>query len=113
MATEIKYGESIYIPFVDGRSVQDSQLRPRMYKSVEQLEKKYPGFRLRKPSVVEYAPVAHGVWVNEDFPYKAATSNDCAICSVCGEMSHKAEHGYAILSKYCPHCGAKMDAELG
>ena len=59
----------------------------------------------------DVAPVAHGKWLNEDFPEKTATVNDFAICSVCGEMSHKAEHGYAILSKYCPECGAKMDLE--
>lgn len=57
MASVIKEGESVYIPFADGQSVLDSQLRPRMYKSIEQLEKKYPAFRLAKPDIVEYAPV--------------------------------------------------------
>ena len=64
-----------------------------------------------KLPAADVAPVAHGKWLNEDFPEKTATVNDFAICSVCGEMSHKAEHGYAILSKYCPECGAKMDLE--
>ena len=59
--------------------------------------------------VVDVAPVQHGRWINEDFPEKVATENDCAICSVCKEFSHTAEHGYAILSTYCPYCGAKMD----
>lgn len=66
---------------------------------------------IRKLTKADVAPVAHGKWLNEDFPEKTATVNDFAICSVCGEMSHKAEHGYAILSKYCPECGAKMDLE--
>ena len=109
MARILKYGESIYIPFLDGESVLDSQNRPRMYKSKEKFDESYPWHREKSPVLVEYAPVAQGMWLNEDFPNKAATVNDFAICSVCGETSHKAEHGYAILSKYCPNCGAKMD----
>lgn len=66
---------------------------------------------IHKLPAADVAPVVHGKWLNEDFPEKTATVNDFAICSVCGEMSHKAEHGYAILSKYCPECGAKMDLE--
>lgn len=53
--------------------------------------------------------VRHGKWVNEDFHERIATVRDMAQCSVCGELSHKAGHGYAILSKFCPHCGARMD----
>lgn len=59
----------------------------------------------------DVAPVVHGRWVNEDFPENLATVHDMAQCSVCGELSHKAEHGYAILSKFCPNCGAKMEKE--
>ena len=59
----------------------------------------------------DVAPVVHGKWLDEDFPEKMATVHGMAICSVCGKLSHKAEHGYNILSKYCPNCGAKMDLE--
>lgn len=52
-----------------------------------------------------------GRWVNEDFLEKAATVNDPAICSNCKKPAHKAEHGYAILSKFCPNCGADMRGE--
>lgn len=64
---------------------------------------------LKKISAADVAPVVHGRWINEDFPDRPAIATDPAICSNCGEMAHKAEHGYAILSKYCPYCGAKMD----
>ena len=57
------------------------------------------------------APVVHGKWIDEDFPGKKATVHGFAVCSICGELSAKAEHGYNILSRYCPNCGAKMDAE--
>lgn len=59
----------------------------------------------------DVAPVRYGKWLNEDFPEKMATVHGMAICSVCGELSHKVEHGYNVLSKYCPNCGAKMDKE--
>lgn len=54
-------------------------------------------------------PVVHAIWIDEDFPQKQATVHGFAVCSACGELSHKAEHGYNILSRYCPNCGAKMD----
>lgn len=57
----------------------------------------------------DVAPVVHGKWLDEDFPEKTATVHGFAICSACGKLSHKAEHGYNILSNYCPNCGAKMD----
>ena len=59
----------------------------------------------------DVAQVRHGKWLNEDFPEKMATVHGMAICSVCGELSHKVEHGYNVLSNYCPNCGAKMDKE--
>ena len=59
----------------------------------------------------DVAPVVHGKWLDEDFPEEIATEHGFAICSACGELSHKAEHGYNILSKYCPNCGAKMDGK--
>lgn len=59
----------------------------------------------------DVTPVRHGKWLNEDFPEKMATVHGMAICSACGELSHKVEHGYNVLSKYCPNCGAKMDKE--
>lgn len=61
--------------------------------------------------VVDVAEVRHGRWIDEDFPEKMATVHGFAICSICGELSHKAEHGYNILSNYCPNCGARMDKE--
>ena len=60
---------------------------------------------------VDAAQVVHGRWVDEDFPYKTANANPrvTAICSKCGSIAHRMEHGYSILSKFCPNCGARMD----
>lgn len=57
----------------------------------------------------DVSQVRHGRWVNEDFPDEQVDATDPAICSECKEPAHKAEHGYAILSKYCPNCGCLMD----
>ena len=53
----------------------------------------------------DVAPVVHGKWYLLD---------DCAnagmYCSVCSRRVHREEFAYKKLrSKYCPHCGAKMD----
>lgn len=50
-----------------------------------------------------------GKWLNEDFPDRPASRLTMAICSVCGGYAHRTGHGYNILSKYCPYCGAKME----
>lgn len=69
--------------------------------------------KINQIPAVDAAPVVHGRWVDEDFPYKDANANPrvTAICSVCGNVAHRMEHGYSILSKFCPACGAKMDGE--
>lgn len=53
----------------------------------------------------DVAKVVHGEWYLLD---------DCAnaglYCSVCSRRVHREEFAYKKLrSKYCPHCGAKMD----
>ena len=58
-----------------------------------------------KLPAADVAPVVHGEWYLLD---------DCAnaglYCSVCSRRVHREEFAYKKLrSKYCPHCGAKMD----
>lgn len=106
MARAIKQGQSIYIPFVNGESVFDSQNRPRMYKSVEQFQKSYPSFRLEKPELVEYAPVVRGRWIR--VPSEIGTI-DVETCSVCG--CGMTERNQFWDAKWCPCCGARMDGE--
>lgn len=68
---------------------------------------------IKDTTAVDAVPVVHARWVDEDFPYKDANANPrvTAICSVCGNVAHRMEHGYSILSKFCPACGARMDGE--
>ena len=61
-------------------------------------------FIKNRPSA-DVAPVRHGQWYMLD---------DCAnaglYCSACGRRVHHEEFAYKKLkSKYCPHCGARMD----
>lgn len=61
--------------------------------------------RLHEVPAAGVAPVVHGEWYLLD---------DCAnaglYCSVCSRRVHREEFAYKKLrSKYCPHCGAKMD----
>ena len=59
---------------------------------------------LRQPAA-DVAEVVQGQWYMLD---------DCAnaglYCSACGRRVHREEFAYKKLrSKYCPHCGARMD----
>lgn len=70
MASFIKKGESIFIPFRNGQSISDSQLKPRMYKTEKAFVKSFPGYYLGTAGVelVEYAEVVrckdckHGIY---------------------------------------------------
>lgn len=109
MANYIKRGESIYIPFRNGLSIADSQLKPRMYKTRTGFEKCFPGHYLGKDGVelVEYAEVVHGQWERECVPI---ANMDIVryrdTCSICG---NKADFLWRDSRyNYCPNCGASM-----
>ena len=118
MASFIKKGESIFIPFRDGHSISDSQLKPRMYKTEKAFVKSFPGYYLGTAGVelVEYAEVVHGWWEDE---YGGAFVNPRYRCSVCKEKAlyrHEQDclggwHEVQALTDYCPNCGAKMDGD--
>lgn len=57
----IKYGECLYIPFYNGESIADSQLRPRMYKTKDAFEKIFSGHKFRNAGIelVKYVPVVN------------------------------------------------------
>lgn len=107
MASRLLQGESLFIPFRDGVSISDSQLKPRMYKTQEAFKKSFPEYYLGKDGVelIEYAPVVHGRWKN-------------GVCPVCG-FDIRCLTGENDLEQwvwdegfnYCPQCGAKMDLE--
>ncbi len=107
MANHIKRGESILIPFCDGMSISDSQMKPRMYKTKKAFEKAFPKHYLGTDGVelVEYAEVRHGRWM------KLAYDPAWTKCSECG---CNWEWGMVenCNMNFCPNCGAKMDLEV-
>ncbi len=50
----------------------------------------------------DVALVANGWWVRNEVVYKTLFALNFH-CSVCGESAHT--------TRFCPHCGAKMDQE--
>ena len=52
----LKKGQHIFIAFQDGKAVLDSQLRPRIYTSLENADKWTPTVDRGKIEYVEYAP---------------------------------------------------------
>jgi hypothetical protein len=67
----------------------------------------YPGWyadSIKEIPAADVAPVVHGEWVvnpKREYDY---------ICSVCGGDAHEDRwRNNAILTPYCPNCGAKMD----
>ena len=51
-----------------------------------------------KAPTVEAEPVRHSIWIKRRF--------DMATCSCCGDR-----WGSTSIMKYCPSCGAKMNAQ--
>ena len=51
MAKEFNRGDPIFIPFIEGKTVTDSQLMPRMYKTREAFQKYFPGGYVKRDSV--------------------------------------------------------------
>lgn len=113
MANHIKRGGSLFIPFRNGLSISDSQLKPRMYKTKKMFEKAFPGHYLGTDGVelVEYAEVRHGRWIERE---------DMTICSACNTPLPTVEFTDAEFGKvcveinktaYCPNCGTRMNLE--
>ena len=99
MANTIKKGESLFIPFKNGESIYDSQLKPRMYKTKEQYDRF--SYHFKDAEMVEYAEVVHSLW--------CWITEDIYGCNNCGHTNHVK----TVMGKpawfYCPNCGARME----
>lgn len=71
---------------------------------------------------LDYAPVRHGEWVLTESPYAEheeafdGESHDRWTCSLCGgeagfECDPDGFAGFQEKTKFCGHCGAKMDSK--
>ena len=71
--------------------------------------------RIETEPTIEAEPIRHGEWIPvssyEAFGGVAELWGDSIAyyyCSKCKEQAYADEFGRDILSKFCPHCGAKM-----
>jgi len=95
MASWINRGESVFFQFRNGKSVLNSQCKPRMFKTAEKatLGLNY----VDTDDIVEYTEQKHGRWVEKVGRAK---------CSVCGDECWADS---VMEYNYCSNCGAKMD----
>lgn len=111
MATTITQGNELYIPFIDGKSISNSQNVPRIYQSVGAFKRNFPKHDLGTEGLVlqKYIPEQHGRWVraNDEQAYFDVEY----ICSACQFVVAVSGIGTPSLYGYhhCPNCGAKMD----
>ena len=112
MANSIKRGESLFIPFKNGESIYDSQLKPRMYKTKEQYDKFV--YRFQDAEMVEYAEVVRGYWIDSySVDHTGRITEHGIDCSVCDSV-FKADRRDVVQHwkerfDVCPFCGAIMD----
>lgn len=106
MATQIKKGQSVFFLFKDGKTMYDSQMKPRMYLTRKGYEQ-----HTRTPieigaELIEYAPARHGKWNGEGYE-----CSECGylLCNIMDADSYFSS-GFSGVN-YCPNCGAKMDLE--
>ena len=66
---------------------------------------------LEKVPTVDAAPVKHGRWMKMTgmMPPEYVGHYECSVCQWHGSHHNATEREY----RFCPRCGAKMDAEAG
>ena len=108
MARYIERGDSLFIPFRNGKSISDSQCKPRMYKSLQNFEKAFPKHNhgTKGIELVEYAEVKHGKWLPVQYTYFGFKRYEC---SECKDDEYWQKRYIEHKETYCPNCGAKMD----
>lgn len=106
MGVRYKYGEHIFIPFKNGETITDSQLRPKMYKSRDAYIK-YSGEK-DDVELVEYAPIdeIEMEWTDVSMPGQITCGGNAVwACGRCGAIY--GSHQIYPSAKYCSECGAK------
>lgn len=109
MSWSLKEGQTLFIPFIKGVSLMDSQGRPRMYKALSAFNKYFKGSE--SATLMEYKPRRVSEWVGLKEPGMVTCGgNPYYVCSNCGEPygSHDIYPRY----KYCPGCGDYMKSHL-
>lgn len=109
MSWGLKEGQTLFIPFVKGKTVSDSQGRPRMYKSMSAFKTHFK--EQDQVTIMQYKPRRLSRWVGLKEPGMVTCGgNPYYVCSNCGEPygSHDIYPRYS----YCPGCGDYMWSHL-
>ena len=111
----LEKGQHIFIAFQDGKAVLDSQLRPRIYTSLENADRWTPTVNKGKIEYVEYAPTFTPP--NEPLPILVLDEPDREyidyICPKCKNTISQRRRGQLMRNvyqcKYHDNCGQRVD----
>ena len=113
----LEKGQHIFIAFQDGKAVLDSQLRPRIYTSLENADKWTPTVNKGKIEYVEYAPTltppneALPVLVNDE-PDREYIDYICPRCKNTISQRRRGQRMETVYQcKFHDNCGQRVDRE--
>ena len=111
----LEKGQHIFIAFQDGKAVLDSQLRPRIYTSLENANKWTPTVDKGKIEYVEYAPTLTPpneplpVLVNDEL-YREHIDYICPRCKDIISQRRRGQRMETVYQcKYHDNCGQRVD----
>ena len=111
----LEKGQHIFIAFQDGKAVLDSQLRPRIYTSLENADKWTPTVNKGKIEYVEYAPTltppneALPVLVNDE-PDREYIDYICPRCKNTISQRRRGQRMETVYQcKFHDNCGQRVD----
>ena len=111
----LEKGQHIFIAFQDGKAVLDSQLRPRMYTSLENADRWTPTVNKGKIEYVEYAPTLTppneplSVLVNDE-PDREYIDYICPRCKSIISQRRRGQRMETVYKcKFHDNCGQRVD----
>ena len=111
----LEKGQHIFIAFQNGKAVLDSQLRPRIYTSLENADKWTPTVNKGKIEYVEYAPTltppneALPVLVNDE-PDREYIDYICPRCKNTISQRRRGQRMETVYQcKFHDNCGQRVD----
>ena len=111
----LEKGQHIFIAFQDGKAVLDSQLRPRIYTSLENADRWTPTVNKGKIEYVEYAPTLTppneplSVLVNDE-PDREYIDYICPRCKSIISQRRRGQRMETVYKcKFHDNCGQRVD----
>ena len=83
----------------------------RMIEQLPTIERAVNHSQIDNVPTIIVVPAKHGHWINDKGIYKCTACNN--LCTIAGWSSSVPEEQMYKVFKFCPDCGAKMEAEDG